>query len=156
MKIIIQEYGKAILTSLAAVLILVFCLYGIVGTEGEQGIFALLQKYASNAGRTYQLYEDREVYHSVIQRNPPTIEYIGQDIHAGEKVKWQSLFLASDADKRQTAVQVISVDENQIEDTSYIFPQSGTYEILVSAKDEYGITAWKYFHIPVQRRKENA
>ncbi len=150
MKIIIREYARAILASLAVISVLIFCLHGLAGTDGEKGMFSLLLTCASNAGRTFRLYEDREIYHSVIQRDPPTIVYSGAEVCAGKAAAWENLFLAWDADGRQTAVRAVSVDEEQIDSPSYVFLRGGIYEILICAKDIYGVSAWRKFRIPVQ------
>lgn len=148
MKVILHEYGAAILAVIVAGLILTLCMVGIGGTQGIKGILANKAEPTANANDTY---EDTSVYKSLSERKRPVISYIGTGVAAGSVIHWQQLFAAVDADQNPIEVTVLSVNGVKEIPPEFAFEKSGIYAIEVSTADSYGISVTRIFRIPVQR-----
>lgn len=136
MKLVIGEYGKAVL----AMTVLLF----VLGLSGMSLIGA--GSMAKDASR-----ESDEMYRKVRERKEPEIRYRNCPVRAGQPLDWTQMFEAEDADGEKIGFSVLAVDGRQEELSSYRFPGSGIYEVEVSAEDRYGITSIRTFRIPVQR-----
>ena len=151
MKLVIGEYGKAVLAVFVTSLILGLCLVYLHGMDGKSGIFGILAKQtecdlAKDASR-----ESDEMYQMIQERKEPTIRYRDCFICAGEPLNWASMFEAVDADGKTVEWHIVKINGGREDITSYRFPKSGVYELEVSAVDDYGIRSNRVFHIPVQR-----
>lgn len=136
MKLLIGEYGKALL----AMTVLLF----IVGLSGMLLIGA--ESMTKDASR-----ESDEMYRKIRERKEPEIRYRNCPICAGCPLEWTQMFEAEDADGEKIEFSILTVDGRKEEPASYRFPKSGIYEVEVSAEDRYGIISIRTFCIPVQR-----
>ncbi len=151
MKIVIGEYGKAVLAAISALLILGLCLVNLHSANGKGGIFEVLTEQAGNGAAKDASRESNEMYQMIQERKEPTIRYRNCFIYAGEPLDWASMFEAIDADGEAVEWCVTKINGKPENIASYCFPESGVYEVEVSAVDSYGIISNRLFNIPVQR-----
>lgn len=136
MKLLIGEYGKAVLALTVLLFILGLSGISLIGTGSV----------AKDASR-----ESDEMYRKVRERREPEIRYRNCPVCAGTLLDWAQMFEAEDADGEKIGVSILAVDGRKEEFDTYHFPRSGIYEVEVSAVDRYGIKSVRNFWIPVQR-----
>lgn len=151
MKIVIGEYGKAVLAAMSALLILGLCLVNLRSDNGKGGIFEVLTEQAGNGAAKDASRGSDEMYQMIKTRKEPIIRYRNCCIAAEELLDWAEMFEAIDADGEVIESCVTKINGKQEDIASYRFPKSGVYEVEVSAVDRYGIISNRIFHIPVQR-----
>lgn len=151
MKIVIGEYGRAVLAVIAALLILGLCMVNLRSANGKGGIFEVLTEQAGSGAAKDASRESDEMYQMIKERQEPTIRYRNCFIYAKEPLDWTSMFEAVDADGEAAEWHVVKINGKTENMGSYCFPKSGVYEVEVSAVDCYGIICNRIFNIPVQR-----
>ncbi len=150
MKVIIREYGLAVIALLTAGLLLGFGL-GVIGVPtGVMDIFA--NNKALLAEENAGIDEEVQVYRSLSERKRPVITFQEQvAVTADVTIDWQQLFRAIDAEQNELVVEVVAVNKNKELPEEFSFACSGIYEVEVMATDEYGISVSQTFRVPVQR-----
>lgn len=151
MKIVIGEYGKAVLAAISALLILGLCLMNLRSADGKGGIFEVLTEQAGKGAASDASRESDEMYRMIKERKEPIIRYRNCLIYAEEPLDWELMFEAVDEDGEAVEWHVEKINGKMEDFGSYCFPKSGVYEVEVSAADSYGIISSCIFQIPVQR-----
>lgn len=136
MKLLIGEYGKAVLTLTVILFVLGLSGISLIGVGSM----------AVDASR-----EGDEMYRKVRERREPEIRYRNCSVRAGETLDWAQMFEAEDADGEKIEFSILAVDGRKEEFDSYRFPGSGIYKVKVFAEDGYGVNSVRSFRIPVQR-----
>lgn len=149
MKIILREYGTAVIAAITAALLLAACLTGMQDESGNTGLYRILEAEASQpqGGNANDL--DNVAYRVYVTRSNPVISCHASGIYAKEAVDWQNIFYALDEEQKPVAVRIIAVNESRNIVGSYCFPKAGIYEVEVLAVDEKQKRTRQLFRLPV-------
>lgn len=153
MKEIMHEYGSAIIT-VCAVLLLFLMLFGKLAMNQSTGVVQILNAQTVLPWKDYSQYADMKETSLAIERKPPVITCQNVKVLAGSSRDAEELFLGTDMDGNEAKLTILKVEcpdksEADVADNKIKFLQQGVYRIWVKATDTSCKVTQNVFEIPV-------
>ena len=101
-----EQYGKSIGSALA-VLLVCYILFAGIKSGDAVGLSAILGDRFEISGVDYSVYKDGEQSGIVLERKPPEIRFLENEISVGKPYAPEDLFVAEDEEGKPAEIRII-------------------------------------------------
>lgn len=155
MKELMEEYGRAVIAVVVAVIMFFIIFSGI--KEGEaKGLTAVLAGKTLSESQDFSAYQDTGNSQVFMERKRPFIRFFMADVKTGQVYAPEDLFEAEDMEGNPAKLKILKImdgkmQETEVTDNKMLFVRQGIYQVWVRAIDSYCCTTEHVFLVPVKR-----